>query len=243
MGPSKTGVFTETIRFSLRNPNLIVMKKVKNYHINVFVNCPFDDEYFDLLRPLLFTILYFKHQPRISLESFDSGEFRLQKIVSLIRESKYSIHDLSRLQAKNANEFYRLNMPFELGIDYGFRVCNTLLNDKRSLILEKEKYDYMKAISDISGFDIKAHNNNPEKLIECLRQWFSETAGLRDLKGSARIYSDFIDFNTNLFRKKIKKYFPKNNTTEAEKYAKAEIEEMSIAEFISEIKTYLSDIA
>ncbi len=30
---------------------------------NVFVNCPFDDEYLPLLRPLLFTIIYlgFRH--------------------------------------------------------------------------------------------------------------------------------------------------------------------------------------
>jgi len=29
-----------------------------SYEWNVFINCPFDKEYFPLLRPLLFTIIY-----------------------------------------------------------------------------------------------------------------------------------------------------------------------------------------
>jgi hypothetical protein len=76
---------------------------------NVFVNCPFDRDYLPLLRPLLFTILSLGLRPRIALETIDSGEPRLDKIVRLIRESRYSVHDLSRLRAERAGEFYRLN--------------------------------------------------------------------------------------------------------------------------------------
>ncbi len=53
---------------------------------NVFVNCPFDDAYLPLLRPLLFVILYVGLTPRIALESLDSGRPRIDKIISLIRE-------------------------------------------------------------------------------------------------------------------------------------------------------------
>lgn len=95
------------------------MAKHENYFKNVFINCPFDDKYFDLLQTLVFTISYYGFTPRISLENSDSGPSRLDKIIQLISESKYSIHDLSRLQSKSANEYNRLNMPFELGIDYG----------------------------------------------------------------------------------------------------------------------------
>jgi len=144
----------------------------------------------------------------------------------------------SRLQAKNADEYYRLNMPFELGIDYGLRIFDHQYRDKRSLILEKERYEYMKAISDINGFDIKSHNNNSENLIGCLRAWFTETVGLRNLRGSAKIFSDFIDFNTHVFIEKMKKYYPEFNSTDAEKYARSEIEEMTIPEFIDEIKSF-----
>ena len=88
---------------------------------SVFINCPFDEDYHPLLRPLLFTILYLGFTPRIALERSDSGENRIDKISELIASSKYSIHDLSRLKARRAKEFYRMNMPFELGIDYGAR--------------------------------------------------------------------------------------------------------------------------
>ncbi|MEM9686277.1 MAG: hypothetical protein AAF934_05075 [Bacteroidota bacterium] len=212
------------------------MSKPNDYEKNVFINCPFDDKYFDLLQTLVFTIVYFKFNPRISLENSDAGMLRLDKIVNLIMESKYSIHDLSRLQAKSIHEYYRLNMPFELGIDYGLRRFNAEYSDKRSLILETKKYDYMKAISDINGFDIKNHEDNPVKLVECLRAWFSETVGLRDLNSPRKIYSDFIEFNTQLFRKKMIKYLQEHNTTESENFAKEEIEEMTIPEYIAEIK-------
>jgi hypothetical protein len=35
---------------------------------NVFVNCPFDDKYLRLLRPLLFTVIYLGLKSRIALE-------------------------------------------------------------------------------------------------------------------------------------------------------------------------------
>jgi len=216
------------------------MVKHKNYERNVFINCPFDDKYFDLLQTLVFTIIYYGFTPRLSLENSDSGQPRLEKIVQLIYESKYSIHDLSRLQSKSANEFYRLNMPFELGIDYGLRKFNHEFSDKRSLILETERYDYMKAISDINGFDIKNHKDIPVKLVECIRAWISETVKLRNLNASEKVYSDFIDFNTDMFQQKMIKYQNDHNTTQAERFAKKEIEEMTIPEYIVEIEVWKS---
>ncbi|WP_157672095.1 hypothetical protein [Cellvibrio sp. PSBB006] len=66
-----------------------------------------------------------------------------------------------------------MNMPFELGIDYG---CKKLKGGKRSkkkiLILEKERYRFQKAISDLSGCDIKSHNDEVDKIICSVRNWF-----------------------------------------------------------------------
>lgn len=214
------------------------MSALSEYSKNVFINCPFDDDYFELLRPLIFVIVYFDFKPRISLESSDSGFIRLEKIISLIKESQFAIHDLSRLQAKNIDEYYRLNMPFELGIDYGLRKFGDGFEDKRSLILETKRYDYMKAISDINGFDIKSHNDNPVELIMAIRAWFAETVGLRGLKASSKIYSDFIEFNKFIFNERMEKYYPEYNSTDAEKFANSEIEELTIPEFIDEIEKF-----
>ena len=52
---------------------------------NVFINCPFDAQFLDLLRPLLFTVVYLKLVPRIALEAMDSGKVRIEKIVEMRR--------------------------------------------------------------------------------------------------------------------------------------------------------------
>ena len=210
----------------------------ENFETNIFVNCPFDKDYLPLLKPLIFTVVYFGYTPRMALEKSDSGKPRLEKLLELIQESKYSIHDLSRLQAKKSKEFYRLNMPFELGLDYGSRKFQDRLKDKEFLILETKPYDYMKAISDINGLDIKNHNDNPEKIIECVWAWFIETVGLRKLGSPLKIWYDFTDFNTKLFKDKFIHYYGDYDEHIAEKMAKIEIEKMPIPEYIDEIKEF-----
>src|SRR5690606_20951372 len=172
---------------------------------DVFINCPFDDEYVDgLLKPMLYTLLKFGFNPRLALEISDSGEIRLEKILKLIAGSKYSIHDLSRIKAKKVDEYYRLNMPFELGIDYGIRkISGPPLADRRVLILEATKYEYMKASSDINGIDIEHHNTDAEKITGCLHSWSIETVGLRKIETPLKIHYDFRHFNASLSNEKL----------------------------------------
>ena len=102
----------------------------------VFINCPFDDDYYSLLRPLLFTVIYLGYIPRIASERLDSGENRIDKIGTFMRESRYSIHDLSRMKSTTKGQLQRMNMPFELGIDYGLRISgNPEFANKQFLIL------------------------------------------------------------------------------------------------------------
>jgi len=140
---------------------------------SVFINCPFDDEYHHILRPILFTAIYLGLKPRIALERSDSGEPRISKIIELIKASKYAIHDLSRLRANEAGEYFRLNMPFELGIDVGCRTFGSnALGDKRCLILEAAKYRYQAALSDLSGSDIAVHAMSRSRLPpKCATGW------------------------------------------------------------------------
>ncbi|WP_264557936.1 hypothetical protein [Flavobacterium sp. N1718] len=138
----------------------------------VFINCPFDNLYFPLLKPLLFTIIYLDLKPQIS-ETADSGEVRIDHIVELMKTSKYSIHDLSRVERIRRNDYPRFNMPFECGIDFGLKKSNPeIYGGKKFLILEKEPYRYKSIISDISGNDIKSHRNEPEEIIKAVRDWF-----------------------------------------------------------------------
>lgn len=151
-----------------------------DFELNVFVNCPFDDDYRQLLITTIFTVKFLGYKPRLSLERADSAESRIEKIVGLINESKFGIHDLSRMVSTGSEEHFRMNMPFELGIDYG---CQKLKGDvwakKQILILEKERYRYQKALSDLSGSDIKNHDDDPIKLIKVIRDWFVTVESLR----------------------------------------------------------------
>lgn len=205
-----------------------------SFENSVFINCPFDKSYIDdLLKPILYVIVKNGLNPRLSLEVSDSGEIRLQKITDIIKSCKYSIHDLSLVKSKKAKEFARMNMPFELGIDYGLRNSGIKnLYEKQFLILEAIKYDYMKAISDINGFDIKVHSNETEKMFECLYSWSSETLKISKQDPPRKIFFDFIDFNTSLFNEKVSEFGSDN-------LAKNYIENISIPEYIQEIRERL----
>lgn len=174
----------------------------RGFSKNVFINCPFDEEYLDLLRPLLFTILFLGYQPRISKESSDSGEPRINKIVQLIEESRFGIHDLSRLKSKKKGELSRFNMPFELGLDYGCKYFKC--KKKKCLILETEKYRFQAAISDLSNSDIKAHEDKPDKVVRHVRDWLVQE-DLGTGPSPTNIWYSFQDFmGDNYVRRKEK---------------------------------------
>ncbi len=167
---------------------------------NVFINCPFDNEYFPLLKCLLFTLIYIGLEPKIS-ETSDSGQVRLEAIKKLMMISKYSIHDLSRMELSKRTQLPRFNMPFECGIDFGLKLSNEQkYNQKKFLILEKEKFRYQSVISDISGNDIKAHGNDPEKIIQAVRDWFKTfKSDIPNYKEIFLAYNEFaFDYNKTL---------------------------------------------
>lgn len=122
------------------------------------------------------------------------GEARIEKIISLIEDSCYAIHDLSRLRAEKVGEYYRLNMPFELGLDVGCRrFKGGRWAKKRCLILEAEQWRYQAALSDLSNSDIAVHGNEPVNVLEAVRHWLSSQAQLR-APGPSRIWGRFTDF-------------------------------------------------
>lgn len=71
------------------------MKKGVDYASNVFINCPFDKDYDTIFNAILFTVYRCGFVLRCAKEYENSGQVRIQKVLRLIEESKYSIHDLS----------------------------------------------------------------------------------------------------------------------------------------------------
>jgi len=197
---------------------------------NVFINCPFDAIFIPLLRPLIFTVLYLGYTPKVTTEKSDSGEVRINKIRDLIEQSKLSIHDLSRMRSAKKDEFYRMNMPFELGVDIGCRFFKEgRARNKKCLILEKEKYGYQKALSDMSGSDIRNHNDEPEELVRQVRNWFVENE-IQHAKSGTRIWQTFNEFMADFYQKR-----------QDEGFKDRDLETMPLPEYIRFIREWLKE--
>ena len=153
------------------------------YESSVFINCPYDEEYLVLLRAIIFTINLPGLIPRLSVENGNSACSRLSYIESLISSSKYSIHDISRMTTTKEKPFARMNMPFELGMDFGCRCYSH--DDKIMLILDEQKYRYQQALSDLSGMDICYHCKKELTVINVVRDWIVDTIKLNMPGGDA----------------------------------------------------------
>jgi len=68
------------------------MDAKNNYNDNVFINCPFDDDYKELQNAMVFAIYDCGFVPRCALEENDAGDVRFDKIRRLIELSRYGIH-------------------------------------------------------------------------------------------------------------------------------------------------------
>jgi hypothetical protein len=129
--------------------------------------------------------------------------FDWDKIRGLIENSKYSVHDLSRCQAKKKGEHFRLNMPFELGMDYGCReFFGNGRETKRLLILEEKPYRYQAVLSDLSGCDIKAHAADFQKAVRHVRNWLVSEANI-NAEGASRILGAYADFQEWYYEKQL----------------------------------------
>jgi hypothetical protein len=94
-------------------------KRSVPYDRQVFLNCPFDDDYYPLLRAAVFSVHACEFTARIALENTGSENVRLDRLVQMIRECRLGIHDLSRVRLSSSTDLRRFNMAFECGVFFG----------------------------------------------------------------------------------------------------------------------------
>jgi len=202
--------------------------KAPTFHNSVFINCPFDEEYAPLFEAMIFCCIYAGFQPQLANVSLENGENRFEKISNLIKASQYSVHDLSRCRAEKEGEFLRMNMPFECGLDFGFRKSgNAMLRRKKFLIFEHSRYDLKKSMSDIAGQDPEHHNGDYQIVIRKFRDFLRVEAGI-NIAGPTKVISDYTDFQAWLVEKKI-----------SEGHSEAEALSLPTRERIDEMKFWL----
>lgn len=193
---------------------------------SIFINCPFDDEYKPLLRVITFTCAYCDFIPKVA-EKKDSAITRISIIIDLLKKSQYSIHDLCRMESKKQGELARFNMPFELGIEYGIRQCDSVqAKAKKAMIIDIDEYRYKQSLSDISGSDIHSYGNDPmiqpQELNKIIRNWLWTILQPQRPPQHRVIWEQFTEFIADLER-----------SLEAELNGKkAEINELPMTEFI-----------
>lgn len=165
------------------------------YDENVFINCPFDGEYMPLFRALVFAVQFCGFVPRSALELDDGSEVRIGKIVRIIAESRYGIHDLSRTELDVASQLPRFNMPLELGLFLGAKFYGASVHQaKAAIIFDRERYRYQAFCSDIAGQDIRAHNGGEAELIRAVRDALATWRPERFIPGGSAIYDEYRRF-------------------------------------------------
>lgn len=170
----------------------------EGYNNNVFVNCPFDKEYTALLRVMIYTVYRCGFVPQCALAEDDATDNRLDKIVRLIENCRYGIHDISRVELSPGG-LPRFNMPFELGIFFGAKKLGVPeQKNKNALVFEKTKFSYQQYISDLNGVDTKAHNNNPGTVLTEIRNWLAAASRRKTIPGYKIILQDYTDFSAKL---------------------------------------------
>lgn len=166
---------------------------------DVFMNCPFDDQFKPIFNAIVFTIFDCGFVPRCSLEVSDGGIVRIEKINNIIAECTYGIHDISRTELDAVNQLPRFNMPLELGLFLGAKRFGGKKHKKKMcLILDREPYRYQKFISDISGQDISSHEDNPEKATLLVANWLRGNHREVQMPGGIEIWRRYQVFTAEL---------------------------------------------
>lgn len=128
----------------------------------VFLNCPFDSSYRPLFHAIIFAVFDAGFLPRCTLECDDATEVRWTKILRVISQCRYSIHDISYAKLDPASGLPRFNMPLELGVFLGCKAFGSRPHRRKvGLVLDQEPFRYQKFVSDLAGLDIRAHQNDP----------------------------------------------------------------------------------
>lgn len=121
---------------------------------SVFLNIPYDAGFQRLYLAYIAGVSAFGLVPRATLE-IPTSERRLDRIIGLIDECAYSIHDLSRVQIdQKVPRTPRFNVPFELGLAVA---RNDAQGRQRWYVCESLKRRVNKSLSDLDGTEVHIH--------------------------------------------------------------------------------------
>jgi hypothetical protein len=123
---------------------------------SVFLNIPYDSQFENLFLAYIAAISAFGFIPRATLE-IPFGRRRLDRILDLIEDCRYSVHDLSRVELdRSPPSTPRFNMPFELGLTVGLDRARQ--QGRPWAVSESRERRIQKSLSDLNGTDVYIHD-------------------------------------------------------------------------------------
>jgi hypothetical protein len=153
----------------------------------VFLNIPYDEKFESLFLAFISGICAFGFVPRATLEIATSSR-RLDRILDLIHECRYSIHDLSRVELDGKSpRTPRFNMPFELGLSVAHEKSRPGKNH-RWFVCESRRFRLAKSLSDLNGTDPFIHDGTVAGLFRELCSMFRRPGRQPTVQQMWRIY-------------------------------------------------------
>jgi hypothetical protein len=152
---------------------------------SVFLNIPYNSAFENLYLAYIAGLSAFGLIPRATLE-IPTSQRRLERILKLIQECAYSIHDLSRVQLDaKAPRVPRFNMPFELGLAVAHNVRN---RQETWYICETVPHRVGKSLSDLNGTDVRIHGGTVRGVFGALCDVFVRKTRQPSVQEMYRIY-------------------------------------------------------
>jgi hypothetical protein len=153
---------------------------------SVFLNIPYDAAFERLYLAYIVGISAFRLIPHTTLEIPDTTR-RLDRIQTLLRQCRYSIHDLSRVQvSRTAPRIPRFNMPFELGLAVSWSSVNP--GRHSWFVCDSERHRVLKSISDLAGTDINIHDGRIQGVMRELCNMFVRRSVRPDVMDLMKLY-------------------------------------------------------
>lgn len=154
---------------------------------SVFLNIPYDRNFESLFLAYTAGLVSFGLIPRPSL-AVENGKGRLHKILTLIEECPYSVHDLSRIQLSKASRLPRFNMPLELGIALHRSYKEPTKHNV--LIFEEKAYRLQQSTSDLNAYDAHIHQGSETTLLKRIRDAFQRESQKRTIPEMLRLLEE-----------------------------------------------------
>ncbi len=164
------------------------------YEESVFINCPFESSYDTIFNAVVFAVLECGFSPRCAKEEEGSSGDIFNEILTMIKECKYGIHDISKSRLNSKTRMARFNMPLELGVFIG---ANEYGRREKDYLIFGDHSKFKDYISDLSGKRAKDHKKDFQEAIKSIRTWLHNKTEKSVISGT-NICNRYKDFKTDL---------------------------------------------